>query len=305
MISINRFDYSIDILQPCRFIADKENNTRRTLEEHLLGTCYQGSIISEIVEIEKMSLCRTINTDHRCHSSMNVIFTAKTITYPPGTVIADTAAFIKDDHACARSEHVIASLSFEMRGTKRMMRPDMRMPLLVMDGPQEYETGSKQVTVCGTIFTCRRSPTFYQTSGSLSSADTRSLRKLVEEIKRIDISGDSFSFLRDMLYSYTKEARGPGISSLEVVAGATGEDLTGYWYKDLALHMEDLNINRSRDKPKGAEIIIEMKPFQMVSSLLLSVLHWKMAIRDMAEVYADRDRYEYLWSIMRAHKIAN
>ncbi len=302
MISTEKIDYSFDVMQPCKFVADKERETMEVLRRELQGTCFQGSYIIDIKEIGAISLVRTINTDNKAPSSVNVSFTAVVIRYPRGSIVPSAIVHIGDKCAYAKSTSALISLTYPVPGTDKLLSEGLKVPILI-SGDCSYPTGSKHVTAEGSLLACKRDFDVLKVTGTLTESEHKRLAPLIKQLHDMEAppSDKKAQMIAMMLHTRKDGVMKSKVSSLETLANSVGESFDGYWYRALDIRMDSFFVCRS-DTPIEGQEPLALSAFQMLSSFLHDVMTRRMTMNIMSKEYTD-DELEMLRPVMEAHKL--
>ena len=76
MITDKMFEWTINVDKPCKFMS-KESNVIDNLRETFNNTCYYGSLILEVLKVNRTSMCHIITSNHLAHGAINVCLLLK------------------------------------------------------------------------------------------------------------------------------------------------------------------------------------------------------------------------------------
>ena len=301
MISTKSIEYSIEVTQPCKFCADKRKNIEKYINDNLVGTCFQGCMILELLQLNNISMCRVINTDRHATSVINVIFTCKALYYPSGSIIPKAKIRRNDAtrHIIAVADHVVVAIAKDASAKHEMLKDGHVIPIVV--DKQEYDPGENMVTVYGSILTCRKNVVYWHTSGGLSDADIKTVKRLVAELHSLDhvVNDKKYEPVASLLYPYKEHKKMSGVRDIVNMASSS-EDITGIWYRDLSVPLESTYVNNKADEAID-DSVVSLTPIQLIVTLLYSVINIRKAIDMITREYTED--HEYLWNIMRYSKV--
>jgi len=103
------YETTINLEHPCKFVSS-DSNALKYLEDTYVNKCYYGAYILEISEVNKVSMCRIITSNHRANGVVNVCFTAKVLNYRRGDIIPDVKIEIKNGQIMGVSKYAVVSI---------------------------------------------------------------------------------------------------------------------------------------------------------------------------------------------------
>lgn len=252
-ISVERFEYSIDVPSPCKFCTDKKNNIMQYLQENIEHTCFRGCMIVKILDIndKKLSLCRIITSNNSGYGTIHFEFIAQVLRYPRGSIVPKVTVDTKEGLMFAKGEYITISLSNKDTNNHRLLREGQQIPVIITN--MIYSNCSRSVNAVGRLITCANNVKYWRTEGTLSSNEIKELKSIINT-SLIDLPNTKeYKFVSDMMYSYKNVVTPPksAIDILDIIS-REGFDMRGYWYKDLSIHPDNTLFIRSDTLPEAA-----------------------------------------------------
>ncbi len=279
MATTQSFDYSIDTDKPCLFLADRDNNIYKHLQKTMVGKCYMGCYILEIIELNRVSGCRIINTNHNAIGVINLVFTAHILQYFRDDIIPDIEICSHNSSKYGKNQNCI--VSFTDAPIHGLLVEKMIIPIRVID--VKYETGSDVMTMCGEFLTLTNNKIAYKINSELIDSDKEHILKLLEEVENISIPATS-TFTELVCYGANKTPIRNAITSNNV--GKIFNRNTHF----------DLNVNIVED----SENVVNVSALNVWVMMIMHSKITRTLIKDLTEIYTDKTKHKKVLELLKS-----
>ena len=230
--SLRQFDHTINIINPCIFISNKNDNIIKILNSTFLGTCWRGSFILKIIEINKTSCVRIISTNNSAHCAVNVCFTANVLNYNKNDIILGCSICIHENKYSAIKDTI--SIALIKSEYNKILTTDMKIPLVV-DNLVNYKSYSKTINMLANILLPKLETNIYQLNGLLDKKTLLNTTKLITLIENQETLINEPNVIKySLLFSSIKNPKTKeGINIIDFIRNNDKIDMEGYWSIDL------------------------------------------------------------------------
>ena len=314
MISERMYETTINVEHPCKFVSS-DSNIKVRLEETFVNKCYYGSLILEILSINKTSMCRIITSNHNAMGTINVCFTAKVLNYKKGDIIPDAKIEIKAGQVIATSKY--ATITIEKSANTKILISGQTIPVIVEDKVL-YNVNSSTINVLASILVPQTKFPVYHISGKLDSKIYNTVSNLIDKINqqtdklKTQESKHFSSLLNSNLKTKPVSKKGGAakiennINIIKLIDKSKVEtiELEGYYQRDTSLGPDSLILNVNEKPPTNNEYI-NVTTVVGIQELLYDCYAIREGIINMGEFY-DKENMEQasnIWTLMKKSKL--
>ena len=308
METYKQFTYTLNISSPCTYIANKQHNVMRDIQNTFVNKCYGGYFIIKIDDILNMSQCRTINSNQDAICIINVCFRALVKYYSPGDIIANVRICISEGQICGIGENVI--VTFSSSPNNKILTNGQTIPVMI-GNKVHYNIGSKNVNVLGSILLPETSTTTYKIVGTLDLTSSKVQGTFGDIIKLIESQDSSLNESSTKKFISLMNSSGniikkDGIDLVQFIKDNrnTSSDVTGYWQKNLKTSSSDCYYIKDQTGPN--EGAIEITVNEAFLNMLNHCYSKRKGIIDLAKIYKDSQMYDQannIWTLMERNKL--
>lgn len=308
MISEKMYETTLNIDHPCKFIAS-EANAKRQVKDTFEGKCYYGSLILEVVSIDKTSMCRLITSNHNATGIVNVCFTARVINYRKGDIIVDAKIEIASGQVVATSKYAVITIIKSLNN--KILTNGQTIPVRVEDRVL-YNVNSNSINVEASILTPQIEAPIYHVVGTLDSKIYNTVSMLVDRIVQQEEELSTEESKKFATLMNPKQVRG-GASKMDKCVNiinllnkvkTKSMDIDTYLQKDITSTIS-LSVSSDENPPTNGEYI-ETTTVIAIQELLYNIYALREGIIDMGKYY-DKEKSEQssnIWALMKKSKLS-
>lgn len=309
MISEKMYETTINLEHPCKFVSS-DSNALKYLEDTYVNKCYYGAYILEISEVNKVSMCRIITSNHRANGVVNVCFTAKVLNYRRGDIIPDVKIEIKNGQIMGVSKYAVVSI--EKSVNTKILTDGQIIPVVVGDKVL-YNVNSSHINVLSSILVANTKSPIYHISGTLDSKIYNTVSNLIDKIREQDDelkTKESKHFVS--MLSLKSKARGGAakldkiVNIVDVLDKAKNNpiEFEAFFSKDLNSSVDSLTFNVSENRPSDDEFINTTLSIG-IQEMIYQCYAIREGIINMSKFY-DKEKMEQannIWTLIKRSKL--
>ena len=302
--ALRQYDHTINIEKPCLFLRNKNDNITKILNNTFLNTCWKGSFILKIIEVNKSSCLRIISTNNSAFGAMNICFTANVLNYSKNDIILGCSICIFENKYSATNDNISAALV--KSEYNKILTKDMKIPLVV-DNIVNYKSSCKSINLLANILLPILTTNVYQLNGILDKKtmnNTTKLISLIEEQENLINNPEVIKY--SLLFSSIKNPKTKGgINIINFIKNNDKINMEGYWSIDLN-YRSDLPIiiktNETKNECINATLSVAFY------DMLYQIFAFRAGMINMYNYYKDNtEEYDSLsiyLNIVKKHKIS-
>lgn len=295
--------YSVDTDRPCHYLSNKTTNILTNIKEEFEKKCFNNKYVLEVLEIIKTSFPRAQVANDSGKVTVNVIFSAKVLVFPPELILPDATIHISNSQILASTDTLYISLLKDT--TNKILMNGQRAPIIIED-TVKYNTGN-QANAIGHLFlpSVFNKNKVYKITGELNEKTFNALQPYIKLLEKQEPELSSIKKDVSELFALCDKSKleEKGVDIVKLAKSQNTVDVTGYWFKNINNKMESsLYIKAFRPTTETTNVV-ELNVVDTFREILWHIYNMRVLVIGVSQYSPeDKQKSDNIWKLIERNK---